>query len=96
MCVFVSDLLYLIQVLHPTLSAPKRTQMMKTAAKLLALKSNGLGESFKYKDVSAVWAFVCLCLLHDSSRGPCFNTPFGGVEAKGSLRFHAFGCHGRA
>ncbi len=48
-----ADLIFMVQILHPTLSAPKRTHMIKVASKLLALKTNGLGECFKYKDVSA-------------------------------------------
>ena len=43
--------MFLVQILHPGISAPKRTQMINAAAKLLSLKSTGLGEAFKFKDV---------------------------------------------
>jgi hypothetical protein len=51
------------EVLHPVLSAPKRTQVLNVAAKLLALKTTSLGETFKMKDVrvcGVVSLYMCL------------------------------------
>ena len=48
-----ADLLFMCQILHPDVSAPKRTNIMNVAAKLLALKTDSLGETFKMKDVCA-------------------------------------------
>lgn len=60
------DFIYMVEVLHPALSAPKRTQMVNVAGKLLALKADTLGEAFKMKDVRDVGLLstrVCMSVL---------------------------------